>query len=133
MDDLESRGGVVEDGREVSLIPGANLSTSVTQHNVTDFKEFERQWHLSIGLDRLEKSRQQRGTRHLELEGLWVGNVHGWYLLYLLSHLQANVVPGAEGEGECLSEASLGHCLSQLVRQLVHWQLLSHSQSLWDR
>ena len=46
MDDLKSRGGVVEDSREVSLIPSANLGTSVTQHNVTDFKEFERQGHL---------------------------------------------------------------------------------------
>ena len=46
MDDLESRGGVVEDGREVSLIAGANLSTSVTQYNVADFKEFEWQGHL---------------------------------------------------------------------------------------
>ena len=48
MDDLKSRGGVVEDGREVSLIPGANLGTMVTQHNVTDFKEFERQGHLGM-------------------------------------------------------------------------------------
>ena len=46
MDDLEPRGGVVEDGREVSLISSPNLGTSVTQHNVADFKELERQGHL---------------------------------------------------------------------------------------
>ena len=46
MDDLKSGRGVVENSREVSLIAGANLGTSVAQHNVTDFKELQRQGHL---------------------------------------------------------------------------------------
>ena len=88
--------------------------------------------HLSVCLDSLQQSWQQGSARHLELKSLRVGNVHSGHLLDLLPHLQADIVPGAKREGESLGEASLGHGLPQLVGQLVHWQLLSHSQGLWD-
>ena len=46
VDDLEAGGGVVENRREVSLVPGSDLGTSVAQHYVADFEEFERKGHL---------------------------------------------------------------------------------------